>query len=136
MGWDSQGGRERYQEVAGRVLASLLKPVEKPSSTLTPVSGAARLLPVSTGWRSADSRVLPEHVVLEFISKLGPKGRDAFPAILPLLESDDTRLEAVRTLGAIGPDAKAALPALRKLQEHRDEEIRKAVQAAIKSIEK
>jgi HEAT repeat protein len=45
------------------------------------------------------------------------------------------RAEAAYALGAIGPDARAALPALRELQKDGDEDVREAAAAAVKQIE-
>ena len=43
---------------------------------------------------------------------MGAAARPAIPDLIPLLKSDELRPWAVEVLGAIGPDARAAVPAV------------------------
>jgi HEAT repeat protein len=65
---------------------------------------------------------------------LGPK---AVPALLELLKSDDEqfRSRAAQALGAIGADAKAAIPALKEASNDKDVEVRLSAKAALRRIE-
>lgn len=62
---------------------------------------------------------------------------EAVPDLLKIVESDDDNgptQHAIEALAAVGPAARKALPALRKLQEHLNEEIAAAAEAAIASV--
>jgi hypothetical protein len=56
---------------------------------------------------------------------LQEKGVEAVPELLALLESDDPAIRsgAVFALGEVGPAAEQALPALKKIAEHDDDEV-------------
>ncbi|MSR57705.1 MAG: HEAT repeat domain-containing protein [Planctomycetaceae bacterium] len=58
------------------------------------------------------------------------------PLLIKLLEADDpqARLEAIKALVALGPQSKAAVPALKGLSKDKDEGVRKAAGAAVKKV--
>lgn len=58
------------------------------------------------------------------------------PALLVALADQQSRLVAVKAIAKIGPDAKAALPALKKLKVDESQEVREAAQEAIDAITK
>ncbi len=71
------------------------------------------------------------------ISRLDPKdARPLVPRLIKLLSHDDDRclIAAARTLGRIGPEASAAIPALRKLLGHENAAVRVAASDAILGI--
>ena len=55
------------------------------------------------------------------------------PALTELLKDHDKgiRLEAVRTLGGLGPDTSMAIPALRELLNHNDDDVRNTRRLAL-----
>lgn len=70
------------------------------------------------------------------IGRYGPAAADAVPDLIRLLAIEyPPELELCRTLGAIGPKAKAALPALRPLLDKQDTRIAVAAKDAIDRIE-
>jgi HEAT repeat protein len=68
---------------------------------------------------------------------MGPLARDAVPVLVELLKdgNDMIRRAATAALGAIGPDAKAALAALRAALLDQDVEVRRQAAESIKKIE-
>ena len=65
--------------------------------------------------------------------------KHAVPTLIAALQAaksdPNRRADCVRTLGEIGPDAKAALPALHEALQDKDENVRKAAAAALKQIQ-
>jgi HEAT repeat protein len=62
---------------------------------------------------------------------------EAVPDLLKIVESDEDNgptQQAIEALAAVGPAAKKALPALRSLRDHWNEEIVAAAEAAVASI--
>lgn len=75
------------------------------------------------------------------VEPLGSKAKDAVPALVQLLDNKAAwrwnpqgPREAIIALGKIGPDAKLALPALRKRLNHDDPSVAKSAEAAIDKI--
>src|SRR5262245_7460215 len=63
---------------------------------------------------------------------------DAVPALMEALQAADKvslRKAIVRALGDVGPEAKAAVPALRKLLSTRNADLRETVEESLRSIE-
>ncbi len=68
--------------------------------------------------------------------RYGSAAKDAVPALVEIVRNDPnpaTRGMAVNALGAVGPEAKPALPALKALAD--DKQLGAAAQAAIKKID-
>jgi HEAT repeat protein len=68
--------------------------------------------------------------------RYGSAAKQAVPALMEVVRNDadpQSRILAIGALGAIGPDAKAAIPLLKSVQE--DKQLTFAVQAALKKIE-
>lgn len=66
----------------------------------------------------------------------GSAAKDAVPALIEVVRNDPdakTRIAAINALGAVGPDAKAALPGLKALLN--DNQVGLAAQAAVKKID-
>jgi hypothetical protein len=61
---------------------------------------------------------------------------EVVPHLMEELEDEDARVlqETITALGAIGPPAKAAIPALEKLAEHEDPQIAERAKAALRQI--
>jgi hypothetical protein len=62
--------------------------------------------------------------------------KDCVTALLKVLPVCPNKPSALKALGDIGPDAKEALPEIRKLKTDPDEAIRKAAGKAVEAIEK
>jgi len=66
----------------------------------------------------------------------GSAAKEAVPALIEAVRNDPdakTRIAAINALGAVGPDAKAALPGLKAILD--DREVGPAAQAALKKID-
>jgi HEAT repeat protein len=70
------------------------------------------------------------------IGQMGPAAKDAVPALIAHLKSEDPdlRLSAATTLAEIGPAAQSALETLETLREDKDEDVRNAIDDIIKKI--
>jgi HEAT repeat protein len=71
------------------------------------------------------------------LRRIGPLARDAFTSLLKAAKEDDdksVRCAAIRALGAIGPQAKGAVPVLAALAEERDGDIALAAFEALAGI--
>ncbi len=67
---------------------------------------------------------------------MGPAAEPAVPDLIEALNGDDSvQIYVAEALGSIGSGAKPAVPALRKLLDHKEEEIRVIAQQAIDKIE-
>ncbi len=101
--------------------------------------------------RSLDERTVQElrSEVIQSLEQLGKAQKElrgpitkallailAKPDYKPGLSETSTHARAVRALRAFGPDAREALPALRKLRYHPQAHIRDAMAEAIKAIER
>src|SRR5207247_1355639 len=98
---------------------------------------ALNYLASSPGSRSSLDGAVGQH--LQAIGKVNQKARKAVvPYFIKLLASADAddRQRAADALGSFGPDAKAALPALRQRKLDAAERVRNAVRAAIANIER
>jgi HEAT repeat protein len=72
----------------------------------------------------------------QLLYRYGSKAKEAVPALIEIARNDadpNTRSVAVNALGAIGPDAKAAIPALKALQD--DRYFGASVKEALKKID-
>ena len=91
------------------------------------------------------------YMAIQSIKNIGPEAREAIPSLIAALDTypepprglygplryyADVRWSAAVALGAMGKDAKQAVPALKKMLQDPSEEVRKAVAAALKEIEK
>ena len=68
------------------------------------------------GRRDSKIRLGAAKVLVQY----GSGAKDAVPALIEVVRNDPdaaTRVAAINTLGAIGPDAKAAMPALKAIQD-------------------
>lgn len=76
------------------------------------------------------------HLALRCIAELGPKAAPTVPAVAGQLAStfDEVRKLAALALGAIGPAAKDALPALERAFSDRDKDVAAAARAAVERI--
>jgi HEAT repeat protein len=75
---------------------------------------------------------------LDVLYDLGPVGKPLVPDLIGLLQAKETgkRVDAIRVLGGIGPAAKEAAPALRKLLEtEKNLAVWRAAEKALKEIE-
>ena len=71
------------------------------------------------------------------LAEMGPAAKSAVPDLIEALGKDESaQIPAAEALGSIGPDARAALEALRKLLEHEEPEVRDAAREAIQRIER
>ena len=72
------------------------------------------------------------------LSKYGSAAKDAVPALIEIVRNDKgvwgTRIQAINALVAIGPDAKAAIPVLKAMQD--DPQIGSWAKPALKKIER
>jgi HEAT repeat protein len=104
-------------------------------------SRAKALLPtVIAALKDQDRDMRPGQVsvaelAIVIISRLGPEAKEATPALMAALQSQDffMRAEAMSALGAIGPGAKAAVPliiAALRAKDAPDQQRRKATRAA------
>jgi beta-lactamase regulating signal transducer with metallopeptidase domain/HEAT repeat protein len=80
--------------------------------------------------KNADLRDL----VYRDLRDLGPGAKAAVPALIEALKENTTRMQAICCLGAIGPDARDAIPALKDFYRSDDETIRRCVTAAVLAI--
>jgi HEAT repeat protein len=76
------------------------------------------------------------NAVLAYLRMLGPKAAAATAAVVPFLANDDTavRTTAAVALGAFGPGAKDALPALERATKDADATVALAAKQAIEQI--
>jgi HEAT repeat protein len=74
---------------------------------------------------------------IQAIGHLGPKGAEAVPNLIPLLDDQErsVRILTAHALGKIGPDASLALPALRKQARLRNAAEQSTANRAIRKIE-
>jgi HEAT repeat protein len=85
-----------------------------------------------------DSLMNPDHIRLEFFIRSGREPIEV-PALLELVGSHsqkNVRATAIAILGALGPEAEAALPKLRECLADEDRDVRKYAAAAIVKIER
>jgi HEAT repeat protein len=69
------------------------------------------------------------------LRKIGAGGKEAVSALIVLLEHQSTRLTAAQALGAIGPQARDAVPVLRAALTDADRMVREAAAQALEMIE-
>ncbi len=77
-------------------------------------------------------------MALVALARIGPAAKEAVPALLGLLASEDAGCRALvaDTLGEIGPRAKAAIPALRKALKDEDSDVRLAAAGALARLDR
>jgi HEAT repeat protein len=66
------------------------------------------------------------------LKQIGPAAKDAVPKLIEML--DEPSAEIADALGAIGPDARAAIPALTRVSTNGPLTLRRSAQMALKSI--
>jgi HEAT repeat protein len=128
-------------ETAGAALAVLAERAP-PSATLTAQLSAALDPAAGPNWAYYDIRNV------EGLARCGPLAKAAVPKIIRVLANEekgtlapntrtgsaDRRRRIVASLGRIGPDAAAAVPALTALRDKGDETIRVAAAQALRRI--
>jgi HEAT repeat protein len=72
------------------------------------------------------------------LGNLGPRAREAVPALAAALKSDEARLrhQAAFALGRIGPAARGAIPALKEALNDRDKDLRLIAEESLKKIQR
>jgi HEAT repeat protein len=83
--------------------------------------------------------LVPGSTIFALSEIVGPDDRIAVPYLIKALELEDAttryKTATIRGLGNIGPDAAAALPALRKASQEKDQAVREAAIDAMKRIQ-
>ena len=78
----------------------------------------------------------PPETVQILLAEMGPAAEPVVPDLVQVLEQDgSSRTYAAAALGKLGGSARSALPALRKLLDHPQEDVRMTAQEAISAIE-
>jgi hypothetical protein len=78
----------------------------------------------------------PPDIIPILLEEMGPAAEPVVPELVQVLEQGGTsQTYAAAALGKLGGSAKNALPALQKLVDHPEEDVRATVQEAISAIE-
>ncbi len=100
------------------VISALIEILAEGTFQARALAGTALLLMGSTAAAEIAERLLTHPIrrvrfdASWLLHGLGPAARNAVPILLRLFEDDRFRMDAVRAVSAVGPDAKAAAPAL------------------------
>lgn len=105
---------QKIGDPPAEVVETLIQMAKAESPNPTPSASQAVLQPVGyNGWNQANS---DQHWALDQLAIAGERALPAIPTLVKLLQAanSQTRQRAARTIGEIGPKAKAALPALQR----------------------